>query len=72
MALDDLFGNRIQAACVYCELSYPAGQEDFRLCFKKGIVRPDFSCAKFRYDPIMRIPNRPLELEEYDAKEFKL
>ena len=72
MPLDDLFGNRIQAACIYCELSYPAGSDDLRLCFKKGIVRTDYYCSKFKYDPLMRIPRRPLELEQYDEKDFKL
>ena len=72
MALEDLFGNRIQAACVYCELSYPSGQEGTRLCFKKGIVSYDFSCSKFRYDPLARIPRRPLEIEQFDERDFSL
>jgi len=72
MALDDLFGNNIQAACIYCELSYPSGHEGLRICFKKGIVRNEQSCNKFRYDPLLRIPRRPLELEQFDKKDFTL
>lgn len=72
MALDSLFGNRIQEACIYCEYSYPAGTDDMLLCFKKGIVGMDYSCSKFRYDPLMRVPRRPLELEIHDENDFAL
>lgn len=72
MALDSLFGNRIQEACIYCEYSYPAGSDDALLCFKKGIVRMDYSCAKFKYDPLMRIPHRPLELDSFQMNDFTL
>lgn len=72
MATDSLFGNRIQEACIYCEYSYPSGRDDALLCFKKGIVKTDHSCSKFRYDPLMRVPRLPRELETFSDGDFTL
>lgn len=72
--MQDLFGERIQPACRYCEQAYPAGpgSEALLLCARKGIVKEDFACRHFRYDPLMRVPRRPLELAEYKAEDFAL
>ena len=70
--MEELFGNRITPACRYCERACPVGNEDSLLCSKKGVVKGDFSCRSFRYDPLMRIPRRPLELEKLDAEDFSL
>ena len=72
MAPNGLFGNRIPPACQYCEFASPAGNDQFRACSKKGIVRANFYCRHYRYDPILRIPRRPLELETFDLEEFTL
>lgn len=70
--MEELFGGRIAPACRYCESAYPAGEEARRLCYKKGMVKADFSCRAFRYDPLMRVPRRPLELERMEAEDFSL
>ncbi|MGI6404639.1 MAG: hypothetical protein ACOX0K_10635 [Oscillospiraceae bacterium] len=70
--MEELFGNWIQPACRYCENAYPTEQEELRLCSKKGIVKEDFSCRAFRYDPLMRVPHRPLDLVRLEAEDFSL
>ncbi len=70
--MNELFGNRIQPACRHCENAYPTEDEGLRHCYKKGIVKEDFSCRSFRYDPLSRVPRRPLELERLEAEDFSL
>ncbi len=73
-AMRELFGAKIKPACGLCEQAYPAadGSESVRLCLKKGLVKAGYSCRAFRYDPLMRIPRKPLALEEYKAEDFAL
>lgn len=70
--MEELFGGKIQPACEHCEYAYPSAEEEMRLCMKKGLVRANFACRAFRYDPIMRIPRPPLEIETFEAADFAL
>lgn len=53
-----LFTKKIEARCDYCERGTPLGENKV-LCIKKGVMSPDSSCRKFRYDPLKRTPPRP-------------
>lgn len=68
--MGELFGGNIKPACRYCELAYPSGEA--YICSKKGIVKEDFSCRSFRYDPLMRIPHRPPQRESFCPEDFTL
>lgn len=68
----ELFGNHIEPACCHCELAYPSDDPDMLICMKKGLVRQDFSCRAFQYDPLMRIPRRPRQLETFREEDFQL
>ncbi len=72
--VQQLFGANIKPCCSYCEHAYPAAERggDVRLCVKKGVVPAGGSCRAFRYDPIMRIPHRPPQVEKLPAEEFTL
>ncbi|MCL2578847.1 MAG: hypothetical protein FWE32_02330 [Oscillospiraceae bacterium] len=72
MTTGSLFGKRIPPACEYCEFAGSAGNDQLRACVKKGIVHRSFSCRHYRYDPIARVPRRPLALEKFDADDFTL
>lgn len=72
MGDNSLFGKNIAPACEYCEFAFTAGREGFRACVKKGVVPVDFHCRHYRYDPILRIPRRPLEIDAFDDGEFTL
>ena len=37
--------------------------EDKVACVKRGIVAPEYHCAAFVYDPLRRVPPRPMKLD---------
>ncbi len=65
-----LFDKKITPACKYC---YYCKQSDGGLkCDKKGEVKPDDKCMRFKYDPTMREPELPVLPREYSQEDFKL
>ncbi len=72
MAKIILFGKKIEPACQYCEFGEPTADKRMILCEQKGVVAPFFSCRKYRYAPLKRMPTRHLTLPDYDISEFKL
>ena len=72
MATERLFGNEISPACQYCANGFARSEGEQVLCMKRGVVPPDYSCRKFRYDPLLRVPPRPLPLEKYETADFEL
>lgn len=40
-------------------------------CRVRGVVSPYYSCRKFDYDPLMRVPRRQ-ELPQFDPEDFTL
>lgn len=51
-----IFSKDIEPMCLYCEHGKKIMATEDIICPKKGIVKPDFSCRKFKYTPINRIP----------------
>jgi len=42
------------------------------ICEKKGLVKADYCCKKFRYTPINRIPpKKAVNTEEYTKEDFE-
>jgi len=62
----------IDRACVNCAFGRHAPEGDLVLCEKKGVKAPDSVCRHFKYDPLNRIPNKPLTLGDYSPEEFQL
>ncbi len=56
-----LFEKNIEPHCVYCQWGTPL-DENRIVCRKKGIVAAGGSCRRFRYDPLKRIPPKPLAI----------
>ena len=52
--------DKSECICAYCEYAVPVFDEDSALCEKNGIVRKDYSCKKFSYDPLKRVPPKAL------------
>lgn len=67
-----LYGKGIVPACAYCAKGTAASDNESILCLKKGIVNPDYSCRRFKYDPLRRIPKIPPELEKFTAEDFSI
>ncbi len=66
------FGSRIQPACEYCKHGEPASDGQMILCHNKGIVAPYFTCRKFIYDPLKRVPKRVHQLPQFSPEDFSL
>ncbi len=58
--------------CAICLHGKKAADSDKILCYKKGILEPDFKCSSFKYDPLKRVPKKMPELPKYTAEDFKI
>jgi hypothetical protein len=68
-----LFRKDIDPHCSYCK--FAAGVEPGTvICKKKGIMPESGRCARFRYDPLQRVPPRPIQPDftKYDDRDFSL
>ena len=54
-----LFDKDMEARCAYCKRGAPLG-DDRVMCLKKGIMSAAGSCRAFRYDPLKRVPPKPV------------
>ena len=67
-----LFGNNIEPSCAYCEHGTPTQDTMAILCEKCGIVTADYSCRRFVYDPLSRVPKVMPPLMKFDKSDFEL
>lgn len=67
-----LFGNNIEPSCSYCEFGTFTKDRSAILCSRRGVVTPEYSCRKFTYDPISRIPMQQPTLAKFDPSDFEL
>ena len=65
------FRKRIDPRCAYC-IHGSTISETQVACVKRGIVPAEHHCAAFRYDPLKRVPPRPVKLAEKKAEDFTL
>lgn len=67
-----IFSKDIVPLCIYCEYGKKIMATEDIICSKKGIVKPDYYCKKFKYTPINRIPpKRNTEKTEYCKEDFE-
>lgn len=68
-----LFRKKIEPRCAYCAKGRTIS-EDRVACIKKGIVAPEEHCSSFSYDPLRRVPPRPVKLatEKLKQEDFEL
>lgn len=57
-----LFQKKIDPRCSYCTHSRPL-EGDQVICEKKGVMSAGSSCRAFRYDPLKRVPPRPVKAD---------
>lgn len=70
---DQLFGNRIEPACGYCRFGRLMGDGKMILCEHAGVVPLYYSCKKYRYSPLRRVPAKKApELPQFDPSDFEL
>lgn len=68
-----LFRKKIDPRCAYCAKGRTIDDEQVA-CVKKGIMHPEDHCGAFVYDPLRRVPPRPLKLdtEALKPEDFEL
>ena len=54
------FDKKIAPKCDYCQFGKRAKDGNKVLCEKKGLVDSNYSCSKFEYSPLKRIPVKQL------------
>ena len=57
--MPSMFEKDIEPRCGYCQRGTLLEDEKV-MCVKKGIVAAAGACRGFRYDPLKRVPPRPL------------
>ena len=68
-----LFSKKIAPSCAYCKRGNAVGPETI-LCRRKGVTSGELSCHGFRYDPLKRVPPRPVlpDFGRFDDADFTL
>lgn len=67
-----IYDKEIDRVCAFCQKG-EALTEDLILCRRYGPVTPEYSCRKFRYDPLLRKPSlRELPKLQVTPEDFKL
>jgi hypothetical protein len=56
-----LFRKEIEPRCVYCRHGTKIGDNEIS-CKPRGITQPSSYCRRFSYDPLKRIPPKPVKL----------
>jgi hypothetical protein len=69
---EKLFGANIPPACKYCERILQLLDGESLLCEKRGVVKPANKCRHFVYDPLKRVPKKPMPLQKMEETEFVL
>ena len=67
-----LYGANIVPMCAYCSKGEMSTDKKNVLCTKKGIVDASYSCRRFKYDPLLRVPKIPQEIEKFTMEDFKI
>ena len=67
-----IIGN-VEPKCEYCKNGTPSSDGKKVLCAKVGLLEPDFSCKKFSYDPLKRVPKKSNPpLLQFSPEDFEL
>ncbi len=63
-----MFRKDIEPSCAYCVRGSQINEREVA-CVKKGIVPVEFHCRRFQYDPLRRVPPRPVQLNTSRLRE---
>lgn len=63
-----LFEKDMEPRCAYCQRGTPLDGETV-MCPKRGVVSAAGSCRRFRYDPLKRVPPKPVSVDFSHLKE---
>lgn len=63
-----LYDDQVPKVCAHCIHARDFNRRH-ELCHKRGPVSPDYSCAHFKYDPLRRVPPKPVRMLKPPSKE---
>ena len=63
-----LFRKDIEPRCGYCARGTVVNDREVA-CPRKGVVAVEYHCRAFRYDPLKRVPPRPVKLDTAGLRE---
>ncbi len=63
-----LFEKKIEPRCAYCARGRMLSELEVA-CPKRGVMSAASSCRSFRYDPLKRVPPRPVKLNSAGFKD---
>ncbi len=68
-----LFRKDIEPRCIYCAHGNAVNDREV-VCPRKGVTDAAYHCKRFKYDPLKRVPPRPVKLEtgRLRAEDFKI
>lgn len=68
-----LFEKKIEPRCAYCARGTALADGQV-ICLKRGVVPTGSSCRAFRYDPLKRVPPKPVspDFSKLKAEDFTL
>ncbi len=66
------FGSKIEPACSYCEYGKLTKDGQTVLCNRHGVVAPFYSCKRFLYAPLKRVPGKIHILQKFEKSDFSL
>lgn len=67
-----LYGNAVIPRCIYCEHGSAVQESDHINCRYKGVVTDGYSCRRFRYDPLKRVPHSLPALPRFTQEDFSI
>ena len=67
-----LYGNGVIPRCLYCEHGQAVQDSEHINCRYKGVVTDGYSCRRFRYDPLKRVPHAPPALPRFSHEDFSI
>ncbi len=65
-------GKKYPKKCANCFYGRTPMDKGAVLCEKKGIVEPESKCRHYIYDPLKRVPAKPMPELKFTADDFAL
>ena len=63
-----LFRKDIEPRCAYCAKGTAVNDREVA-CPRRGVVAAEYYCLWFKYDPLKRVPPRPVKLDTAGFRE---
>ena len=64
--------NEHEPQCGYCEHGKYFEGDNVILCSRNGVMQPEGSCKRFKYDPLKRPPAKINISKDYKKEDFEL